>query len=197
MSRLREFVQAVSRLIDATGGDETRILTRGEALLSQLIACDDWLPEQFASSDPARYRQNLLYCDALERFSVVSFVWGPGQATPVHDHTVWGLVGVLRGAEVCQQFAWREAGEGLCLLGEHVLRPGDVDRVSPRIGDIHKVANALVDRPSISIHLYGANIGVLQRHVYDPNTNASRRFISGYSNSVLPNIWDCQEGPAE
>ena len=42
--------------------------------------------------------QYLLYCDPEERFSVVSFVWGPGQSTPTHDPSVWGLIGVLRGA---------------------------------------------------------------------------------------------------
>jgi predicted metal-dependent enzyme (double-stranded beta helix superfamily) len=35
---------------------------------------------------------------------VVSFVWAPGQGTPIHDHRVWGLVGVLRGAETSERF---------------------------------------------------------------------------------------------
>ena len=35
---------------------------------------------------------------------MVSFVWGPGQKTPIHDHTVWGLVGMLRGAERCRLY---------------------------------------------------------------------------------------------
>ena len=30
------------------------------------------------------------HVDARERFSVVSFVWAPGQKTAIHDHTVWG-----------------------------------------------------------------------------------------------------------
>ena len=41
-----------------------------------------------AQPHPQYYQQHLLHCDPLERFSVVSFVWGPGQKTPVHDHTV-------------------------------------------------------------------------------------------------------------
>ncbi len=65
-----------------------------------MIRHDDWLPAAYAAPDPARYRQYLLHCDSAERFSIVSFVWGPGQLTPIHDHTVWGLVGVLRGAEI-------------------------------------------------------------------------------------------------
>jgi predicted metal-dependent enzyme (double-stranded beta helix superfamily) len=72
----------------------------------------------------------------------------------------------------------------------HEIKPGEVDLVSPRIGDIHKVSNALSDRASISIHVYGANIGAVERHIYEPQTGKTKKFISGYSNSVVPNIWD-------
>jgi len=40
----------------------------------------------------------------MELFLVGSFVWMPGQRTPVHDHTVWGLVGVMRGEETCEEY---------------------------------------------------------------------------------------------
>ena len=46
------------------------------------------------------YAQNLLWCDPFERFCVVSFVWAPSARTPVHDHQMWGLVGMLRDAGV-------------------------------------------------------------------------------------------------
>jgi predicted metal-dependent enzyme (double-stranded beta helix superfamily) len=61
--------------------------------------------------------------------------------------------------------------------------------VSPHLGDIHMVANALPDRPSISIHLYGGNIATVRRHGFDPTTGAAREFVSGYSATVLPNMW--------
>ncbi len=67
---------------------------------------DDWLPEDCARPDPQRYQQYLLHVDSRQRFSVVSFVWGPGQITPVHDHRVWGLIGMLRGAEYSQPYAF-------------------------------------------------------------------------------------------
>ena len=61
----------------------------------------------YPSSLPILIRSaiNLLHCDPMERFSVVSFVWAPGQKTPVHDHTVWGMVGVMRGVEFCEEFS--------------------------------------------------------------------------------------------
>jgi predicted metal-dependent enzyme (double-stranded beta helix superfamily) len=64
-----------------------------------------------------------------------------------------------------------------------LLRPGDVDAVSPAIGDIHRVANTYDDRVSISIHAYGANIGRVRRHVFDLETGAVKEFVSGYANA--------------
>lgn len=188
LAPLREFVGAFGRLLDSAP-DEPRILSEGGALLRTLVARDDWLPEAFAQPDPVRYRQFLLHADSTERFSVVSFVWGPGQATPVHDHTVWGLIGMLRGAEYSQGYALDAQG-GAHPQGEAVrLDVGDVDAVSPTVGDLHRVHNAHADRVSISIHVYGANIGAVRRHTY-PTEGGRKPFVSGYSNALLPNLWD-------
>jgi predicted metal-dependent enzyme (double-stranded beta helix superfamily) len=73
--------------------------------LGRLVRDEDWLPLAYTVPHPDYYQQFLLYRDPEARFSVVSFVWGPGQQTPIHDHQVWGLVGVLRGAEYSQGFA--------------------------------------------------------------------------------------------
>ncbi|HUN68431.1 MAG TPA: cysteine dioxygenase, partial [Burkholderiales bacterium] len=150
-----------------------------EALLRDLVSHDDWLPDEYAASSPDSYRQYLLYCDPQERFSVVSFVWLPGHRTPIHDHTVWGLVGVMRGEELCEEYS-----ATLEKTNAHVAKAGEVDRVSPRIGDIHVVSNATTDRTAVSIHVYGANIGAVRRHVFDAATGKAKEFVSGYSNSA-------------
>lgn len=179
--RLREFVDAVGALLDS-GGGEPRILEGCRAAMKRLVAADDWLPAELAQPHPKYYQQYLLHCDPRERFSVVSFVWGPGQKTPVHDHTVWGVIGMLRGGELCAPF--KRDGASIVPAGEAVmLRPGEVDAVSPSIGDIHRVSNAYEDRVSVSIHTYGANIGKVRRHVYDLQTGGAKEFVSGYANA--------------
>jgi predicted metal-dependent enzyme (double-stranded beta helix superfamily) len=186
--RLRRFVCDLTQMADARIG-EAEMLDRGGTSLRALVADDDWLPAEFAEPDPAQYRQYLLYCDPLERFSVLSFVWGPGQKTPIHDHTVWGLIGMLRGSEISRNY--RAAADGaLTLHSVDRLEPGTVTAVSPQIGDIHQVANALDDRVSISIHAYGANMGAVARHVFQPDTGEARPFVSGYANRLVPNLWD-------
>jgi predicted metal-dependent enzyme (double-stranded beta helix superfamily) len=188
---LRGFVTSFAELIGATR-HEHEILASGSALLARLIARDDWLPDAYAQPHPDRYQQYLLHCDSLERFSVVSFVWGPGQSTPVHDHRVWGLVGVLRGAERVQQFARRHDGVIVPEGDETLLEAGKVDAVSPRVGDIHRVSNGRSDGPSVSIHVYGGNIGAVERATYAAD-GSPKRFISGYANGAIPNIWDRSE----
>jgi predicted metal-dependent enzyme (double-stranded beta helix superfamily) len=189
-ARFRQFIADFTRLIEQCGSDEAIMHERGGMLLSALVRHDDWLPDECAQPHPQYYQQYLLHCDPLERFSVVSFVWGPGQTTPVHDHTVWGMVGMMRGAELCRQFTRAGQGKPMQSGEQYKLAPGDVDNISPRIGDVHEVANAIDDRRSISIHVYGANIGAVARHVFDPATGAAKPFVSGYSLPVIPNFWD-------
>lgn len=193
--RLRHFIDSLAELLEQQP-DEATLLDRGQGLLASLVAQDDWLPDDLAQPDPQRYQQYLLHCDSRQRFSVVSFVWGPGQRTPIHDHRVWGLIGMLRGAEYSQDFT-RDAQGALQPSGAPVrLALGQVEAVSPRIGDIHQVSNAFSDQVSISIHVYGGNIGAVKRAVYAED-GSEKAFISGYSNTRLPNIWDLsKENPA-
>ena len=181
MIRFDNFIQAFTQLIDQPGCDEERIFKHGKQLLSELVSHDDWLTAEFAQSSTERYQQYLLHCDPQERFSVVSFVWGPGHASPIHDHTVWGMIGVLRGAETCEEFERDPVSGHLRASGKHQMLPGEIDLVSPRIGDIHRVSNALADRQTVSIHVYGADIGSVKRHMYAAETGDIQSFVSGYS----------------
>jgi len=182
LSRLGTFVEAITALLDRTD-DERAILADGASHLAALVAHDDWLPDAHAQPDPERYRQYLLYRDPGARFCVVSFVWGPRQATPIHDHTIWGLVGVLRGSELAERFA--HSDQGLQRIGGERLIAGDIDAVSPIIGDLHRVSNASPDSVSISIHVYGADIGAVERAIYDLD-GTRRPFVSGYADAPVP-----------
>jgi 3-mercaptopropionate dioxygenase len=187
-ARLRNFVAAFADVVEHAPG-ESAIMEVGGRLLGALVTEDDWLPDDWRAPDPVRYQQYLLHCDSRERFSVVSFVWGPGQRTPIHDHRVWGLVGVLSGAELSESFARDTRGQLQARGPIERLERGAVAAVSPRVGDIHRVANAHDDRPSISIHVYGANIGAVERATYD-TAGTAKPFVSGYANRAMPNFWD-------
>ncbi len=195
IDRLRRFIGDMTSL---TGGawqdkDEAATVEVGAKLLGELVKHDDWLPDSAAKVPAHGYAQNLLWCDPFERFCVVSFVWAPSANTPVHDHQMWGLVGMLRGSETSLHFT-RHPETGVLVPGElNKLEPGEVEVLVPAPrnpgGDIHQVTNALADQGSISIHVYGGNIGAVRRHTFDVKTGAPNLFVSGYTNREQPNIW--------
>ncbi len=182
--KINALVAEMDAILANDGLSEAHILNHAKSLIQNLISQDDWLDEAYAQPHPVHYQQYPLYVCPQGRFSLVSFVWGPGQSTPVHDHTVWGVIGMLRGSETAENYE-RLANGRLRLSDRTELRTGMVDCVSPTIGDIHRVANRYDDRVSISIHLYGADIATVRRHVFNPETGEVKSFISGYSQPVL------------
>lgn len=181
LTPLRDFIRDIDGLLDEGG---TQLPERVADRLRVLVADDAWLPDAMAEPHPLHYQQHLLHADPADRYSVVSFVWGPGQKTPIHDHTVWGAIGVLRGAEYGQRYVLEAGAPPRKLGGDHRLERGEVEIVSPTHGDVHLVRNAFDDRVSISIHVYGGNIGRISRSVYDAQTGAAKGFVSGYSRTL-------------
>ena len=190
--RLRRFIADFTSLVGGAvqDRDDAAIIEVGSGLLRDLVRHDDWLPESMAKCPPHGYAQNLLWCDPFERFSVVSFVWAPSAHTPIHDHQVWGMVGMLRGSESSQRFVPDAASGRLIAGGCATLAPGDIEVLRPAEGDIHQVSNMLSDCGSLSIHVYGGNIGTVPRYTFDETTGERRDFVSGYTNLELPNLWD-------
>ncbi|MBC2862843.1 cysteine dioxygenase [Klebsiella pneumoniae] len=187
LEKLRHFIHEVDRL-HREHHRAAPLLDAVAQRLAALVRYDDWLPEEYTLPHPHHYQQYLLHADSGERFSIVSFVWGPGQATPIHDHRVWGhWDAARRGGKPALPAGcrWHTARAGR----RHASGSRPVEKVSADDGDIHRVSNALADRVSISIHVYGGNIGAVKRAVYTPE-GQQKPFISGYSNRHLPNIWD-------
>src|SRR5579871_1388642 len=94
--RFTRFIDAMTEVLEGASGDERTILEFGGRHVRDLVSADDWLPEHLAVPIPGAYGQYLLYRDPRVRFTVVSFVWDGGSHTPIHDHTVLGIIGVLR-----------------------------------------------------------------------------------------------------
>jgi 3-mercaptopropionate dioxygenase len=172
-----DFVGRVEPVIRAVTEPRDIVLAI-EPLLQTLVADRDWLVEKFRRADPSKaYAQYLLYRPADHAFSIVSFVWNPGKGSPIHDHRTWGVIGQFDGEE--EETRFRISDKRLERTGVVIARPGNVSHVYPPSRDIHQIVNRS-DKPAISIHIYGGDIGSQRRHAYDPNTAALQEFISGY-----------------
>ena len=102
--RLHQFLAAMTRLVDSAPA-EADLIAQAQVLMTDLLEQDDWLSPEFTVAHPHQPQQFLIYADPQSRFSVVSLVCGPRQSTPIHDHTVWGLMGMLRGSLSCQPYS--------------------------------------------------------------------------------------------
>jgi predicted metal-dependent enzyme (double-stranded beta helix superfamily) len=153
------FTSDIDRLI----GDPHAIGERLGALLEQ----DGWLPAEHREPDPDHYRQHLLHVSPSRGLSVVALVWLPGQRTPIHDHVSWCIVGVYEGRERETRYRAVEAGGARWLepTGTIDALPGHVEVIVPQVEDIHEVT-AVAEGPTISIHVYGADIARLGSSIY-------------------------------
>ena len=186
---LRDFVRQITNAIDQDA-NEARLLPIVKLAMSVLCSKSNWLaPAYWATGEP-HYQQYLLHCDPRERFAVISMVCAPGQATPVHDHTVWGVIGILSGAELVTSYSVDMTTGESVEINKALLEQGSIEAVSPILGDWHQVSNGLITEPSVSIHIYGSNIGATPRHTLNRDSRTIKRFVSTYNNSQMPNLWD-------
>ena len=149
-----EYVRRVARLCEECRDD--RLANRVGREMRRLVSGGDWLPEGCREPGDDSYRRHVLYADPMGRFTVLSVVWRPGQATPVHGHTAWGAVGVYSGTPGVANY--RLVRDGATELAcEATCAPGDVTCVQPGIHYPHRVYND-GDDIAITIHTYGRDL---------------------------------------
>ena len=118
------------------------------------------LPDEFRNAPQDHYARRLVHRDDRRGYSVVAMTWGPGQATPLHDHGgMWCVEGVWEGQIDVQQYELvaREeerfrfekrnsfqAGKGSagCLIPPH---------------EYHRISNP-GGETAISLHIYGGDM---------------------------------------
>lgn len=179
---LQTFINDVEFVIGTTG-DEYEITKRVAERLSALLAGDYRLPPEVTRPSDEHHVNYPLYIAPDDSWSLASVVWNVGQHTPVHGHETWGVVGIYSGAEREIRYTKptaAESGRPLTPAGEHVWERGQVTVCCTTDDDVHAVA-AVGNVPTVGIHVYGANIGAIERRLYDPATGAVRSFVSGWN----------------
>jgi predicted metal-dependent enzyme (double-stranded beta helix superfamily) len=146
----------------ATESDTSTVAARAASLLRHVLHDPALLADRHVRPHADRYRQHVVHVDPEGRYSLVSLVWRPGQATPIHDHRCWCVVGVWRGSELETRYGLVEDGkrEFLLVRGSSTSHAGDVSVLVPPEENIHRVENC-GDGLAVSLHVYGADIGAL------------------------------------
>src|SRR5262249_8692591 len=100
---LEELFIDVEALLDLER-DPQRVALGVQARLPRLLREPEFLAPEQRKHDSNEYRVHVLAVAPSRRFSVMALVWLLGQATRIHDHIAWCVVGVLEGVEREQRF---------------------------------------------------------------------------------------------
>jgi predicted metal-dependent enzyme (double-stranded beta helix superfamily) len=178
--RLDDFIEDLEA-ITASEKDQRKIVFQVEPLVGRLVTSEDvsWLKEEYRrppvgkAGVAAGYGQYCLYRRGTE-LSVIAFCWAPGKGTPIHDHLSWGVLGFIDGRE--KETRYKRVDDGtdkeravLQEVGVHYTEKGRTSHLVTPTRDIHKVENP-GDTPSVSIHVYGCDMGQQRRRRYDLET---------------------------
>jgi predicted metal-dependent enzyme (double-stranded beta helix superfamily) len=177
---LRRFIWDIQSMVELAES-EREILLIGRDLMARLITTDDWLPTVFAVANPVGGQQFQIYRDGLDRFSVVSTILWGGACMTISQPSVWEIAGVLHGAvnrQLLDASSTKSAQAGVSRL----LQARAVEARSSASGEVLELCNALDDRTSVVIQVYGGDIGQISRR-----TAASRGSMDaqplGYANA--------------
>jgi 3-mercaptopropionate dioxygenase len=126
------------------------------------------LPERFHRTQPGGYARRLLYRSDALGYSAVVMTWAPGQRTPLHDHAgIWCVEGVVEGRmDVTQYDLVEESADRYRFEARGCVHAavGSAGCLIPPF-EYHVLSNA-IDRPSITLHVYGGEM--TSCHVFEP-----------------------------
>ncbi|MCC6671162.1 MAG: cysteine dioxygenase family protein [Planctomycetes bacterium] len=180
---LTEYIRDLEALHDRCAAMPVKV-REVSTLTHRLAGSRGWLQPQFRQPNKDSYARYLLHRDRLNRFVVLSLVWLPGQATPIHDHSCWGVMGMVAGELTVVNYDRLDDGSrpGYAELQEadtEVARPGVVSHVLPPYRELHWIGNR-GSEVAISLHIYGRDLDEV--NVYDLVTHRVSRMRIKYYN---------------
>jgi predicted metal-dependent enzyme (double-stranded beta helix superfamily) len=132
----------------------------------------------------------ILFRDHGHLFSLWLYVFGPGEYTPVHDHTSWGVSGSAFGK--LEVVRYRREGLGpepdggrLAVTTRSVLIPEEIESTLPFDAGIHRTGNP-VGGSTLMVSVYGRPLRRLYIQYFNLETGrVERRYTSRLRKRML------------
>ncbi len=161
------------------------VVKRVAGLMGELTSHWRMPDERYLRCQPdAMYGSYLLYLNEEKTFNVVLDVFAPGQAAIIHNHLCWCAFACLDGVEKERLYSVDESfSEKPEQTLERICPPGQVRSLGDGRNLFHQVECAS-ESPAVSLHVYGADIGRLERDMWDDSTARYVTFSSDYSNTA-------------
>ena len=160
ISGLLELISLVDAAVEKDDVTETVETIKGE--LCRLIRGGqiDLSPELIRPVD-GHYARRLVHRDDQRGYSIVVMTWGPGQRTPIHDHSgMWCVEGVWGGSIDVQQYELTRSGnEGFRFepRNSYEAGVGSAGCLIPPY-EYHSISNPSDRTTAVSLHIYGGEM---------------------------------------
>jgi hypothetical protein len=125
----------------------------------------------------------ILHRDAQRLFSLRLFIFEPGEHTPIHDHSAWGVYGAVLGELTVRRYRREDDGAraGFASLretGRSTLAAGAATEVTPPFdAGIHSTGNSNGSGVVVMLSAYGRPFRRLYIQTFDPEKNRVRRLF--------------------
>jgi predicted metal-dependent enzyme (double-stranded beta helix superfamily) len=155
--------ELIDRLDAVMDGDCARTITDCiRNVLCKLVEDEAMaLPDCVFDRPGDSYGRRLIHKDPTRGYTVMAMTWGPGQATPIHDHSgMWCVEAVWQGEiEVTQYEHTETRGERFCLEPRTTMRAG-VGSAGSLIPphEYHTIANPSKNQTAVTIHIYAGEM---------------------------------------
>ena len=115
------------------------------------------LPSCVLDQVEGHYARRQLYVSPEHGYGVIAMTWGPGQGTPIHDHSgLWCVEGVWHGQLEITQYDLGERHGDRCRfteVGTLIAGTGSAGSLIPP-HEYHTIRNASDTDNAVSLHIY-------------------------------------------
>ncbi|MDO5504806.1 MAG: cysteine dioxygenase family protein [Pseudoxanthomonas suwonensis] len=152
------------RLIDAidaavqAGDDQAVVQTLRKSLCELMRSGDVVLPQAVFHAMDGHYARRRLHGSREHGYDVIAMTWGPGQGTPIHDHSgMWCVEGVWHGQlDITQYDVSERDGDDRARfipVGSMIAGTGSAGSLIPP-HEYHTIRNASDTDTAVSVHIY-------------------------------------------
>jgi predicted metal-dependent enzyme (double-stranded beta helix superfamily) len=155
--------ELIERIDDAVARSDPRDVVHAlrRSMCAMIRDSDVRLPDCVFEPHHEHYARRELYRSPHLGYSVIAMTWGPGQGTPIHDHSgMWCVEGVWAGEIEVVQYELREqSGDRFQFesVGGIQAGQGSAGSLIPP-HEYHTIANPSADAIAVSVHVYRAEM---------------------------------------
>lgn len=153
------------------------------AVMKEAVQQPDAIARALEDAQPGGAQAGALIHQS-DDLTIVHVVAAPGFVSPVHDHTIWAVVGQYKGQE--DNTFYEERNGQLVEVGAQSICAGDVVPLTEKT--IHAIRNPHTEEPCMALHVYGGDLIGSDRSFWEPDTATKKSAKTGAMQAAIERL---------